>query len=235
MIASRLILAFALAVVMPGAAFAGDSDEVVVSASRSAGLPSQAKTDKTDTTPGTIAQKPASQEQVMAYLANAPQVDRPMADNDLQPAPGAATGGRTVHGSAGVSIGTGGYRSAYVSALFPVGENGTLGIAISQTDFGENGGFGYGGYGYGYGDYGYGGYNYGGYGGRGHDGYGYGRGHRGTSKSLAVSFTSDDDDLNGADTPEGCAPGFRAGGRYVEPVWVSQLHGNRSCETDFLP
>ncbi|MEI9905707.1 MAG: hypothetical protein WDN06_18565 [Asticcacaulis sp.] len=39
-----------------------------------------------------------------------------------------------VHGSAGVSVGTGGYRSAYVSAVMPVGDNGMLGIAYSQTD-----------------------------------------------------------------------------------------------------
>jgi hypothetical protein len=57
----------------------------------------------------------------------------------------------------GVSVGTGGYRSGYVSSLIPIGESTTLGVAVSQTDFGKHGGgwYGYGGYG---GGYGYGGY-----------------------------------------------------------------------------
>jgi hypothetical protein len=114
----------------------------------------------------------------------------------------------------GVSVGTGGYRSGYVSSLIPIGETGTLGVAVSQTDFGKHGG------GYGYG-------GYGGYGG----GYGYGWGPRGgTSQSLALSL-----DMRGgakrsrSDTPEGCAPGFRDGERYVEPVWVTEMRGDKSC------
>jgi hypothetical protein len=116
----------------------------------------------------------------------------------------------------GVSVGTGGYRSGYVSSLIPIGETGTLGVAVSKTDFGKHGGYGYGGYGSGYG-----------YGG----GYGYGWGPRGgSSQSLALSL-----DMRGggkrakSDTPEGCAPGFRDGDRYVEPVWVTEMRGDKSC------
>jgi hypothetical protein len=32
-----------------------------------------------------------------------------------------------------------------------------------------------------------------------------------------------------SDTPDGCAPGFRDGERYVEPVWVTQMRGDKSC------
>lgn len=57
---------------------------------------------------------------------------------------------RKVHGEAGVAVGTGGYSSAYVASLFPVGETGTLGIAVSQTRMGSAGRFA--GPAYGYGD-----------------------------------------------------------------------------------
>ncbi|MDI7775102.1 hypothetical protein [Asticcacaulis sp. EMRT-3] len=132
----------------------------------------------------------------------------------LQKAPTALS---LVHGSAGVSIGTGGYRSAYATAVMPVGDNGILGLAVSQTDYGKNSGYGYGGYGYG--DYGYGGY------GR----YGYGR-RTGTSTSAAVMLDLSHN-RNSATTPEGCAPGFRDGDRYIEPLWVTRLRGSDSCES----
>jgi hypothetical protein len=90
-----------------------------------------------------------------------------------------------------------------------------------RTDFDKHGGYGYGGYGYG--GYGYGGYGYG-YG----DGYGYGR-RGGTSQSLALSLDVRGGGGRKSDTPEGCAPGFRDGDRYVEPVWVTEMRGDRSC------
>ena len=35
---------------------------------------------------------------------------------------------------------------------------------------------------------------------------------------------------SGADTPDGCAPGFRDGGRYVEPLWVEGMRdGSHPC------
>jgi hypothetical protein len=128
-------------------------------------------------------------------------------------------GKRKIHGSMGVSVGTGGYRSAYASALIPVGENTTVGIAVSKTDFGKRGGF--------YADPYYGdGYYGGGYGGYGY-GRGYGRG--GSQQSVALSVMSGVGG-RGADTPEGCAPGFRDGGRYVEPLWVEGLRdGAHPC------
>lgn len=53
-----------------------------------------------------------------------------------------AAGPRQVHGEASVSVGSGGYRAASVSAVMPVGENGMVGIAYSQAQGGR--GFGYG-------------------------------------------------------------------------------------------
>ena len=138
-------------------------------------------------------------------------------------------GKRKVHGSMGVSVGTGGYRSAYASALIPVGETATVGIAVSKTDFGKHGGGWYdpyygGGYGSGYAG-GFGpGYGYGpGYG----RGYGYGRG--GSQQSVALSVMAGGASRS-ADAPDGCAPGFRDGGGYVEPLWVEGLRdGAHPC------
>lgn len=98
-----------------------------------------------------------------------------------------------------------------------------MGIAVSQTDYGNNAR-----YGYGYGDpYAYG-----------YDGYGYGRGwgrRGGTSQSVALSLDMTGKNRSGASTPEGCAPGFRNGDRYIEPVWVTRMNGNRDCETAVEP
>ena len=74
-------------------------------------------------------------EQVTAWLADAPKLDHaaPAGDADTSGDPLAP---RQIHGSAGVAIGSNGYSSAYVSSLIPVGKDSTLGIAVSQADWG---------------------------------------------------------------------------------------------------
>jgi len=42
-----------------------------------------------------------------------------------------------VHGEVGFTIGTGGYRSAYGTALVPLGDDGFAAIAAETTDFGK--------------------------------------------------------------------------------------------------
>lgn len=93
---------------------------------------------------------------------------------------------REIHGEAGASIGSRGYKSAYVSALIPVGETGTLGIAVSQTDFGKNNVY------VPYGTPGYGRYG----------GWGYAQG--GTSQSLSLSFDFSDRNRRANDDDEDC-------------------------------
>lgn len=164
-----------------------------------------------------------TQEQIAAFIAASPA---PQIDDDhrgLVPADRDEDGKRKIHGSMGVSVGTGGYRSAYATALIPVGETTTVGVAVSQTNFGKRGGF-YadpyygGGYGYGYGP-----------------GYGYGRVRGGSQQSLALSVMSGGAG-RGDDTPDGCAPGFRDGGRYVEPLWVEGLRdGAHPCSAAASP
>jgi len=211
MIASRIVLSLALLLAMPCVAMA--EDEVVASNARPKTLPTEADIAKAkadaDKTP-----KPAVTKDMMIARLNraAPASDRAQAAY-IDAGPSQGDGGkRQIHCGAGVSVGTGGYSSGYVYSLIPVGDNGTLGIAVSQTDFGKNR-VPYYGYGYGYPDYGYSPYGYGrGYGARG-----------GRSQSLAVSYSHDETRDGGPSTPDGCAPGFRDGDRYVEPLWVTRL------------
>ena len=232
MVASRIVFAL---VMVAGAltaslAVAAD-DEVVVAASRPAPLPTAAEQEKARADADARAQQATrpltTEEQVAAWTAHSPKISRgdQASDDALWPADNAGSK-RQVHGVASVSVGTGGYRSAYISSFMPVGENGTLGIAVSQTDYGNNARYGYGdpyGYGYGYNDYGYGRRN------------GWAQPRGGRSQSVALSLDMTGDNRNGASTPEGCAPGFRNGDRYVEPVWVTRMNGNRDCETTVEP
>ena len=240
MLASRFALVpLLMTLAAPSLAFAGapapmpDNDEVVATASRAAKPPTEAEIAKAQAEAkaqadaARVAKPVTTQDQVAAWLADAPPVERGGGGTlDYAARPEVDVNGyaldkdgkRQVHGETGVSVGTGGYRSAYVSTLIPVGENGTLGVAVSKTEFGKSGrGYGYGG------GYGYDGLGYGGYGG------GYGRGG-GSSQSLALSLDMRGGGRAKSDTPEGCAPGFRDGDRYVEPVWVTQMRGDaRTC------
>ena len=229
MVASRIVFALALAAGVSTASFAVAADEVVVAASRPAPLPTEAEQTKAkadlQAKAAQLTKPLTTEEQVAAWTAHSPKItrDAQASDDGLWPADDAGAK-RQVHGEASVTVGTGGYRSAYVSSLIPLGENGTLGIAVSQTDYGKNSGYGYYGdpYGYGYDDYGY--------------GYGRGWGRRGgTSQSVALSLDMTGKNRSGRSTPEGCAPGFRDGDRYVEPVWVTRMNGNRDCETAIEP
>ncbi|WP_421739578.1 hypothetical protein [Caulobacter sp.] len=162
-----------------------------------------------------------TEEQIAAFLATSPAIER---GEGLVGARPSEDEKRKIHGSAGVTIGTGGYRSAYVSTLIPIGETATLGIALSQTDHGKNAVYRpyYDGFGYGA-DRGWG------YDSLSGEGYGPGRPGRwsrgGKSQSVAVSLAVGDRD---ARPPEGCAPAFRADGRYVEPPWATQMRGDRN-------
>lgn len=219
MSASRvaLVLAATALVLVPVSSMAQTASEEVVTTARAARLPTQADMDKAKADAqarSDAAAKPlTTQEQITAWLADAPRIDRSSngaSDDAAQP-----SGPRQIHGEVSVSIGTGGYRSTYASSYIPVGETGILGIAVSQTDFGKNST-----YPYGY-DYGYRGYSYGGWGQRG-----------GRSQSVSLSLDMTGSNRNASGTPKGCAPGFRDGDHYIEPVWVTRMHDGRACEAD---
>jgi len=163
----------------------------------------------------TAAAKPmTTQEQIAAFLAANPAQEVDDGPRGLVPADRDENGKRKVHGSVSASVGTGGYRSFSASALFPVGETTTVGVAVSKTDCGKRGGC--------FDPY-YDGYGYG-------QGYGYGRGYGRGGERQSVALSVMTGDRQRADTPEGCAPGFRADGRYVEPLWVEGMRdGAHPC------
>ncbi|TXI85246.1 MAG: hypothetical protein E6Q40_08050 [Cupriavidus sp.] len=218
-----------LAIIALGAALAGPAlaatapdDEVIATAQAKPSAEALAAQAPPAPTPTTTAAPLTTQQQIDNFIYHSP----PMDDEHRGILPAGlsddrdADGKRKVHGSMGVSVGTGGYRSAYASALIPVGETTTVGIAVSKTDFGKHGGY--------YADPYYGGGYYGGGYGYGY-GPGYGRARGGSQQSLALSVMSGGPG-RGDLTPEGCAPGFRDGGRYVEPLWVEGLRdGAHPC------
>ncbi|MFT4076426.1 MAG: hypothetical protein QM647_12950 [Asticcacaulis sp.] len=228
--ASRLILTLPLSLALlsaiPGVSLAMEGEEVVATTAHTVKLPTEAEQEKAkaDAAARAEATKPSTDPAVViAALNAAPAIKRIDPATTYATAEDTQTGPsdqrRQIHGSAGVSIGTGGYRSGYVTSIIPLGETGTLGLAYSQTDYGKNNRY----FGYGYDGYGYDGYGYGRYG-------RYGRG--GTSQSFGVSL--DLTGNNATDISDDCAPGFRAGAEYIEPLWVTRMRGNRAC-TDLLP
>ncbi len=216
------ILALSAALAGPAFAAPAPDDEIIATAQSKPGAQALTAT-APQAAPAAAPAKPmTTQEQIAAFIAANPNPEIEDGPRGLVPADRDEDGKRKVHGSMGFSVGTGGYRSGYVSALIPVGESTTVGIAVSKTDCGKRSCYDpyYDGAGYGYGPgYGYGGYGY---------GPGYGRARGGERQSVALSVMSGGHGR--ADTPDGCAPGFRADGRYVEPLWVEGMRdGAHPC------
>ena len=134
MMAFRLVPVFALALMAASAQAQTTTtgDEMVVSGPSAAPPPANTQAAGTSST-GTSTPM-TTDEQVKAWLANAPKLEHTPTSDAMDdtgtPAP------RQIHGSAGVAVGSNGYSSAYVSSLIPIGKDSTLGLAVSQTDYG---------------------------------------------------------------------------------------------------
>lgn len=226
--AARLVPALLL-MAAPAVVFAAGADDEVVATAKATSSPAQAEAAPAPAAPA--ATRPlTTQEQIDAWLKAAP-VKTVDDGGPLNLSRGDEDGPtkRKIHGSVEVGVGTGGYRHMGVTAFYPVGENGTLGVAVSQTDYGKNGRWGYGYDGYGSG-YGYGGLGYGG-GPYGYGPYGYARG--GKSQSIALSL----DMSSSRGAADRCLDSARAvDGRYVEPLWATEMRGaQRPCDIDDRP
>ena len=105
--------------------------------------------------PATPAAPPAetldTAEQIKRWLADSPAAGREETYGEGVRLPR----DRQIHGEVGVAVGTGGYRSGYITSVMPIGETGTLALTIGQE---KNGYRPYWGAGRPYGafDYGYG-------------------------------------------------------------------------------
>lgn len=99
--------------------------------------------DPQDDAPTATAAQPGVAEQIEAFLRASPAAEPSSDTARLQSEPDA--GPRKVHGVVDVSVGSHGYRSVYMRSDIPVGESGTVSIAVGDSRGG------YPGYGYGYG------------------------------------------------------------------------------------
>ena len=87
--------------------------------------------DPSDDAPTATAAQPGVAEQIEAFLRDSPAA-QPPADAQrgrLAPEPGP----RQVHGVVDVAVGTHGYRSVYMRSDIPLGETGTLSIAVGDS------------------------------------------------------------------------------------------------------
>ncbi|HEY2751237.1 hypothetical protein [Phenylobacterium sp.] len=77
---------------------------------------------------------PSVTEQIDNYLKTSPAAELPR-----ETASGVTPGSepRKVHGVVDVSVGSGGYRSAYVASEIPIGKTGAASIAVGETNFGN--------------------------------------------------------------------------------------------------
>jgi hypothetical protein len=242
MTSTRLILGILAALALTAPAYAQTvtgADEAVPTAAHRLDAKTAAEAEKLQAAQAEAAAKApppkamTTDEQIAAFLATSPAVGLGDGTRGITRVDDGEAEPRKIHGSAGVTIGSGGYRSAYVSTLIPIGESSTLGLAYSQTDHGNNAvfrpydEFSYGG--------GYGGGSLGAYGpGWDYDGLNLGRPGRwsrgGKSQSVAISLAVGGDRQR---PPEGCAPAFRAGDRYIEPLWATQMRGTQNpCALD---
>lgn len=127
---------------------------LILAASLSAGGASRAAEPEivaTAPAAGATAPAPSVADQIDTYLKTSPAAVLPR-----DAAAGVTTGDepRKVHGFVDVTVGSGGYRSAFVQSDLPVGKTGTLSIAVGESRFnGRSGAYGggYGGYGGAYG------------------------------------------------------------------------------------
>jgi len=81
---------------------------------------------------------PSVADQIDAFIRSSPVNELPQDAQPLGVTSSAAP--RQPHGIVSVGVGTNGYRSFYMRSDLPVGETGTLSVAIGDTRF--NGGFG---------------------------------------------------------------------------------------------
>ena len=75
--------------------------------------------------PPTVTQDTAAQIDAFIRSAPPPKLDDGTPDGVVPPE-------RKVHGSVGVAVGSGGYRSGYVTSVMPVGKTGTLALAVGS-------------------------------------------------------------------------------------------------------
>jgi hypothetical protein len=82
----------------------------------------------------TAAAAPATADQIDQWIKSAPPPN--LADDQpdgVTPGAAPASPARKIHGEVGVSVGTGGYRSGYAISTMPIGDTGSMTLAVGQS------------------------------------------------------------------------------------------------------
>lgn len=141
--------AMAAGIIVLAMAAGGAQAQEVMTTAGATGAPVAAVT--AETAPAEVAAPPAvapledTAAQIQRWLAESPTHpdDRDGQLLDLR------REDRQMHGEVGVAVGTGGYRSAYITSVMPLGDKGTLALSFSQDRNAQ--GYYRGAYGYPYG------------------------------------------------------------------------------------
>lgn len=121
--------AMAAGIIVLAMAASGAQAQEVMSTAGATGAPiSDAVATEPAATPPVVAPLEDTSAQIQRWLAESPTNpdDRDGRLLDLR------REDRQMHGEVGVAIGTGGYRSAYITSVMPLGDKGTLALSFSQ-------------------------------------------------------------------------------------------------------
>lgn len=97
-------------------------------------MPATAQAD--EPTPSLMSERRLSPEQIEAVLAEAAK-KREAAAAQLGPESIEQAAKPQVHGEVGVAVGTGGYREAFGTAIYPLGDDGVAAISFDFVDGGK--------------------------------------------------------------------------------------------------
>lgn len=99
-------------------------------------MPAPAMAQASEPAPSPASERRLSPEQIEAVLAEAAK-KREAADMQLGAEAVEQAPKPQVHGEVGVAIGTGGYREAFGTAIYPLGDDGVAAISLDFVDWGK--------------------------------------------------------------------------------------------------
>ena len=99
-------------------------------------MPAQALAQASEPAPSPSSERRLSPEQIEAVLAEAAK-KREAAGVQLDPDQCRTGAQPQVHGEVGVSIGTGGYREVFGTAIYPLGDDGVAAVSLDFVDLGK--------------------------------------------------------------------------------------------------
>jgi hypothetical protein len=99
-------------------------------------VPAEVMAQVDEPAPSSPSERRLTPEQIEAVLAEAAK-KREAAPVPLDPDMAEPAPGPRVHGEVGLSIGTGGYREIFGTAIYPLGDDGVAAISLDFVDWGK--------------------------------------------------------------------------------------------------